>query len=115
MPEEMRGAIDRFEEEFAVIVFDDDQQLDVPRAQLPEGAGLGDVVVVRLGDGPLRGKWSRGRRITLADGQSIKWPGKRGKGKVDLKLEVDTQDTAARRARVKSVLNDIFKDKPRPE
>ena len=115
MAEELRGVIDRFEGELAAIVFDDEQRLDLPRDQLPEGAKSGDAVVVRVGEGAVRGKWGRGRKIKLENGQSIKWPGERGEGEVWLSIEIDAEDTAARRQRVKSLLDDIFKNKPRPE
>jgi hypothetical protein len=115
MTEELRGVIDRFEEELAVIVFDDDQRLNVPRDQLPKGAKAGDAVVARLGAGALRGAWGKSGAIQFADGQSLKWPGERGEGEATLTIEIDAEDTAARRQRVKSLLADIFKDKPRSE
>lgn len=115
MAEELRGVIDRFEGELAAIVFDDEQRLDLPRDQLPEGAQSGDAVVVRVGEGAVRGKWGRGRKIKLENGQSIKWPGDRGKGEVGLSVEIDAEDTAARRQRVKSLLDDIFKNKSAPD
>ncbi len=110
MAEELRGVIDRFEGDLAAIVFDDEQRLDLPRAQLPQGAQPGDAVVMRVGQaGAWPGKWGRSGKIKLADGQSIKWPGRRGKRQVWLSLEIDAADTAARKQRVKSLLDDIFK------
>ena len=110
MTDEMRGVIDQFEGDLAAIVFDDEQRLDLPRARLPEGAKSGDAVVMRIVPASAwPGKWGRSGKIKLADGQSIKWPGKRGKGPVWLSLEIDAADTAARRQRVKSLLDDVFK------
>ncbi len=84
--QERRGVIDRFEGDVAAIVFDDDSRIDLPRDQLPEGAKAGDAVVVRLDkDGAVES------------------------------IEIDAEDTAARQARVKSLLGDIFKKKPKPE
>jgi len=113
MTDELRGAIDRFEESLAVIVFDDDQQLVLPAARLPEGAKSGDAVVARAGEsGEWHGQWARGGKIKLDDGQAIKLPGRRGKGEVWLSITIDAPDTAARKARVKSLLDDIFHDDP---
>ena len=110
MAEELRGVIDRFEDDLAVIVFDDDQQLVLPRAELPTEAHSGAAVVARAGRaGAWRGAWQKSGQIKLEDGQSIKWPGKRGEGEVRLSIEVDPEDTAARAKRVKSLLDDIFK------
>jgi len=113
---ELRGVIDRFEGDLAAIVFDDNQRLDLPRAELPKGAKAGDAVVARLGKaGTWRGKWGKEGRVALDDGQSIQWPGKAGKGEVWLSIEIDAEDTAARKKRVKSLLDDIFKNRPKPE
>ena len=49
MSDELKGAIDRFEEDLAVIVFDDDQQLVLPAARLPAGAKSGDAIAARAG------------------------------------------------------------------
>ena len=114
MADELRGVIDRFEGNLAAIVFDDDQRLDLPRDHLPAGAQTGDAIVMRIGDTGLRGQWSQSGKIELSDGQSIRWPGARGKGEVRVSIAIDADDTAARKKRVKSLLNDIFK-KPRAE
>ena len=113
---ELRGVIDRFEGDLAAIVFDDNQRLDLPRAEMPKDARAGDAVVARLGEaGAWRGTRGKGGTIALDDGQSIEWPGKAGKGEVWLSIEIDAEDTAARKQRVKGLLDDIFKSKPRPE
>ena len=113
---ELRGVIDRFEGDVAAIVFDDDQRLGLPRDQLPNGAKAGDVVVVRLAKaGVLHGVWSASGQITLENGPSIRWPGEQGEGDAWLSIAIDAEDTAARKQRVKSLLDDIFKKKPAPE
>lgn len=113
---ELRGVIDRFEGDLAAIVFDDNQRLDLPRAEMPKGAKAGDAVVARLGEtGTWHGKWGKAGKVTLDDGQSIQWPGKAGKGEVWLSIEIDAEDTAARKERVKGLLDDIFKSKAKPE
>jgi len=109
MAEELRGVIDRFEGDLAAIVFDDDQRLDLPRTQLPKDAHSGDAIVVRLVDADgLKAKWKEAGVIELEDGQSIKWPGKKGKGEVHLAIEIDAEDTEARKKRVRNLLDDIF-------
>jgi hypothetical protein len=113
---ELRGVIDRFEGDLAAIVFDDNQRLDLPRAEMPKGAKAGDAVVARLGEaGTWHGKWGKESKVALDNGQSIQWPGKAGKGEVWLSIEIDVEDTAARKERVKGLLDDIFRSKPRPE
>jgi len=113
---ELRGVIDRFEGDLAAIVFDDNQRLDLPRAEMPKGARTGDAVVARLGEtGTWHVEWGKAGKVALDDGQSIKWPGEQGKGEVWLSIEIDAEDTAARKQRVKSLLDDIFKNKPQPE
>ena len=112
--EELRGVVDRFEGELAAIVFDDEQRLDVPIVEMPEGIKTGDAVVARMGEsGTWHGTWRKGK-IRLDNGQSIRWPGERGKGDAWLSLAVDAEDTAARKQRVRSLLDDIFK-KPKAE
>lgn len=116
MAEELRGVIDRCEGDLAAIVFDDGQQLDLPRDQLPAGAKAGDAVVLRIGDaGAWRGAWRQSGTIQMENGQSIRWPGGPGNGEARLSLEIDAEDTAARKKRVKALLDDIFKNKSRRE
>jgi len=114
LAEELRGVIDRLEDDLAAIVFDDDQRLDLPLAELPDGAKAGDALVLRVGSsGVWRAAWGKSKVIKLEDGQSIKWPGDRGKGEVWLTIEIDAEDTAARKQRVQSLLDDIFQKKPK--
>jgi hypothetical protein len=88
MASELRGVIDSIEGDWAVIVLDDDRRIEAPRSQLPEHARVGDAVVVRVDQaGDLDTTSAR------------------------MAIEVDAEDTAARKARVKSILNDIFKKK----
>src|SRR3990172_12836784 len=112
MADELRGVIDRFEGDLAAIVFDDDQRLDLPRDQLPGGAKSGDAIVARIGEaGAWHGTWGKAGRIKLDVGQAIKWPGDHGTGEVWLSIEIDAGDTIARQQRVRSLLDDIFKQK----
>jgi hypothetical protein len=110
MADELRGVIDRFEGDLAAIVFDDDQRLDLPRSQLPKDARSGDAIVIRLTDSNgVSAAWKKSGVIEFVDGQSIKWPGKKSKGEVRLAIEVDAEDTEARKKRVRGLLDDIFK------
>ncbi len=105
----LRGAVDRFEESLAVIAFDDEQQLALPRAQMPEGARAGAAVVARLGpSGTWHAVWRDDGTIALDDGQSLRWPGPAGSGETWLTIAVDAADTAARQERVRGLLGDIF-------
>lgn len=120
VPTEMRGAIDRFEGDLAVIVFDDDQRLDCPRQYLPVEAKAGDAVVVTLAEPDERrwsGEWNTpaekaetaSNTFTLSDGQVIRWPGETGSGPLSIAIEIDADDTAARKERVRNLVNDIFR------
>ena len=111
-PAQLRGVIDRFEGDLAAIVFDDDQKLDWPRRYLPDEAKPGDAVIVRLAgpsDQRWSGEWDQSGRINLSNGQSIAWPGQAGSGQVSLSIEIDSADTAARKERVRNLVDDIFK------
>jgi hypothetical protein len=96
----VRGVIDRFEGEYAVVVLDDRQQLDWPRAALPPGAQPGMAVAIQVKPAmPSKrrvrtddvqgasasqitgwhGRWIANvqtgeRLIQLADGQQVRWP-----------------------------------------
>lgn len=108
---ELRGAIDRFEEHLAVIVFDDGQQVDLPRADLPFGAQAGDAVIARIcPDGPWHGVWHPGGAFVLDGGQALQWPAGPDAGEGWLRLEIDDEDTAIRRRRVKGLLDDLFSE-----
>ena len=110
-PAELRGVIDSLEDEVAIVVFDDDQRLDWPRRYLPTEAKAGDAVIVRA-DTPNEARWpgnaDRSRRITLAPAQSLKWPASIKAGAVSLSIEVDAGDTAARKERVRGLIDDLF-------
>ena len=110
---ELRGAIDQIEGDVVVVVFDDEQRLDWPRRFVPEMARSGDAVVVRTapadeaywsGEGEASGK------ITLGK-QSIQWPGEIETGRIGLAISIDAEDTAARKERVRGLVEDIFKKK----
>ena len=111
---ELRGAIDQIEGDVVVVVFDDEQRLDWPRRFVPEETRSGDAVVVRAvpadkahwsGTGEAAGK------ITLGK-QTLQWPGKIEAGLIGLALTIDAEDTAARKERVRRLVDDIFKKKP---
>jgi len=112
IPVELRGAIDQIEGDIVVVVFDDDQRLDWPRRFVPEEAKPGDAVIVRVvpadeaywsGDGEV-GKITLGKQI-------IQWPGEIAAGPVALSIKIDAADTAARKERVRGLVDDIFKKK----
>lgn len=109
---ELRGVIDQIEGDIVVVVFDDDQRLECPRRFVPEDAKSGDAVIVRVvpgDDAHWSGEGAAGR-ITLGK-QSIQWPGEIAAGPVALSIEVDAEDTAARKERVRGLVDDIFKKK----
>ena len=49
----MKGIVDRFEGDWAVLLIADQQQLTVPRDKLPAGAGEGDHLQITLQDGEI--------------------------------------------------------------
>lgn len=109
---ELRGAIDQIEGDIVVVVFDDEQRLDWPRRFVPEDAKSGDAVIVKIApadDAHWSGEGEAGQ-ITLGT-QAIKWPGKVDDGPLALSIEVDAADTAARKERVRGLVDDIFKKK----
>ncbi len=110
-PAELRGVIDSLEDEVAIVVFDDDQRLDWPRRYLPQDARAGDAVIVRVA-APNEARWpgkaDRSRQITFAPAQSLKWPASLKAGEVSLSIEVDAGDTAARKERVRGLIDDLF-------
>jgi transcription elongation factor len=87
-PTARRGVIDQFEGDLAVIVFDDNAQLVVPRATLPANARAGDVVTVNT-PAPKPG---------MASAQAA-----------TPSIEVNADETAASKERVRNLLDDIFK------
>ncbi len=112
-PPELRGVIDQIEGEIVVVVFDDEQRLDWPRRFVPKDAKSGDAVIVRLvsadeahwsGESDAVGKIALGK-------QTIQWPGEIVAGPLALSIEIDAADTAARKERVRGLVDDIFKKK----
>ncbi len=110
-PEELRGAIDQIEGDIVVVVLDDDQRLDWPRRFVAKEARSGDAVIVKVipadnahwtGEGEAAGKITLGR-------QAIQWPGAIAAGPVGLSVTIDAGDTAARKERVRRLVDDIFK------
>jgi len=89
-PTSRRGVIDQFEGDLAVIVFDGDEQLVVPRSTLPPNARAGDVVTVSV-PAPKAGMASAQAASTTPS------------------IEVDADETAASQARIRNLLDDIFK------
>ncbi|HTP11720.1 MAG TPA: hypothetical protein VMP08_25880 [Anaerolineae bacterium] len=109
---ELRGAIDQIEGDIVVVVFDDEQRLDWPRRFVPKEAKSADAVIVRTvsaDDAHWSGAAEAGQ-ITLGK-QSIKWPGEIAAGPIALSIEVDAEDTAARKERVRGLVDDIFNKK----
>ena len=88
LPARRRGVIDQFEGDLAAIVFDDNEQLVVARSTLPPNARAGDVVLVSASSG------------TGTSAQALS---------AAPMIEVDAADTAARQARIRNLLDDIFK------
>jgi hypothetical protein len=110
---ELRGVIDQIEGDIVVVAFDDEQRLDWPRRFVPEDAKSGDAVIVRVvpaddvhwsGQGETTGKIKLGK-------QTIQWPSKIETGPLALSIEVDAEDTTARKERVRGLIADIFKKK----
>jgi hypothetical protein len=85
-----RGVIDQFEGDLAVIAFEGDEQLVVPRNTLPPNARAGDVVTVSV-PAPKPG-------MTSAQAASAA-----------PSIEVDADETAASKERIRNLLDDIFK------
>jgi hypothetical protein len=111
-PKELRGAIDQIEGDIVVVAFDDEQRLDWPRRFVPAEAKSGDAVIVRVvaaDDAHWLGEGEAGK-IKLGK-QSIDWPGEIAAGPMALSIEIDAEDTAARKERVRRLVDDIFKKK----
>jgi hypothetical protein len=109
-PAELRGAIDQIEGDLVVVVFDDDQRLEWPRRFVPEEARSGDAVIVKIApvdDAHWSGEGAADQ-ITLGK-QMIQWPGDVATGPIALSIAVDAEDTAARKERVRGLVDDIFK------
>jgi hypothetical protein len=112
-PVELRGAIDQIEGDIVVVAFDDEQRLDWPRRFVPEEAKSGDAVivrVVRVDDAHWSGQGEAAGKIALGQ-QTLKWPVELETGSLALSIEIDTEDTAARKERVLGLIADIFKKK----
>ncbi len=109
---ELRGAIDQIEGDVVVVAFDDEQRLDWPRRFVPDSAKSGDAVIVRVVPAD-EAHWSgnsEAGKITLGK-QTIQWPSEIAAGPIALSVEVDAADTAARKERVRGLVDDIFKKK----
>ncbi len=113
-PAELRGVIDQIEGDIVVVVFDDEQRLDWPRRYAPQDAKSSEAVVVRL-TSPDEAHWSgasdaRGK-IALGKNQALQWPGEIAAGPIALAMQIDAEDTAARKERVRGLIDDIFAKK----
>jgi hypothetical protein len=106
---ELRGTIDQIEGDIVVVVFDDDQRLEWPRRFVPEQAKSGDAVIVKIAAAD-EAHWSgEGEAGQIALGkQSLQWPGEVTSGPLALAIEIDAEDTAARKERVRGLVDDIF-------
>jgi hypothetical protein len=107
---ELRGVIDQIEGSIVVVIFDDEQRLDWPRRFVPEDAKSGDAVIVKvaLADDTHWSGESEASKITLGK-QSIQWLGEIAAGPMGLSIEINAEDTAARKERVRGLVDDIFK------
>jgi hypothetical protein len=108
---ELRGAIDQIEGDIVVVVFDDDQRLDWPRRFVPEEAKSGDAVIVKVASAD-EARWSGEGEATgkiLLGKQTIQWSGEIAAGPIGLAIAIDAEDTAARKERVRGLVDDIFK------
>ena len=108
---ELRGAIDQIEGDIVVVVLDDEQRLDWPRRFVPEEAKSGDAVIVKAvpaDDAHWSGAGEAAGKIILGK-QAIQWPGAIAAGPVGLSIAIDAEDTAARKERVRGLVDDIFK------
>ena len=85
-----RGVIDQFEGDLAVIMFEGDEQLVVPRSTLPPNARAGDVVTVSMPT-PKPGMTSAQAAAAAPS------------------IEVDADATAASKEHIRNLLDDIFK------
>lgn len=125
----LRGVVDSLEGEWAVIVLDDGQRLDWPRSNLPPEVSAGVAVTLDVSratasaeaaaGGVWMGKVGRCRRVSaqaagvpiLLGDQTLRWPeaeALQAGQTVAVRITVDDEDTAARRRRVRALLDDIF-------
>jgi len=110
---ELRGAIDQIEGDIVVIAFDVEQQVAWPHRFVPDDAKSGDAVIVRVvavDDAHWSGEGEATGTIVLGK-QTLQWPVKIEAGPIALSIEVDAEDTAARKERVRGLIDDIFKKK----
>ncbi len=98
-PAPRRGVIDQFEDDLAVIVFDGDEQLVVPRSTLPPDARPGDVV--RISHPPAPEITEAAAEVAAETAEEVE-PG-------PPTIEVDAEDTTTSRKRIRNLLDDIFK------
>jgi hypothetical protein len=134
MEHHVRGVIDRYEGDVAVIVLDDDQEIRWPLSRLPAGCQPGMAVqlqlVTRSSSGveqaavyarlPVRvrqlgqqAEWE----VRLEDDIIVKWPSPdlammSATEPLALELVPDVEDTVARRRRVRGLVDDIFGSAP---
>jgi hypothetical protein len=95
----LRGVIDQIEDDIATIVFDDGQRVEWPLRRLPEGAHAGDAIKVSVAGASAQALQATGALSALtADA-----------GEASLTVEVDAEDTEARKERVRNLIDDIFK------
>ena len=83
------GVIDQFEGDLAVIMFEGDEQLVVPRSTLPPNARAGDVVTVSMPTS----------KPGMTSAQAAAAPS----------IEIDADETAASKEHIRNLLDDIFK------
>jgi len=62
----MRGIIDRFEGDYAVVEFEGRQMKDIPRSELTPGAKEGDVIFLVNGKYEVDQKETQNRKVEIA-------------------------------------------------
>lgn len=129
-PTRLRGVIDELEAEWAVVVLDDGQRLDWPRAQLPQDASVGDAVVIEaapcleqsrpsaavagsgvwVGTVGVQAQAEAAQTLIHLGDQALCWPvtGWAVGDEVVVQITTDADDTQRRRGQVQALIDDLF-------
>ena len=127
----LRGAIDSLEEDWAILVLDDGQRLDWPRARLPAQAKAGMVIVLDLkaandlnaqqeaatwqgiAERPVQST-EAGQTLPLLvhlGDQTLHWPTAQNVADGDaisVRLQTDIDETKQRRQQIQNLVDDLF-------